>query len=133
MSTNPYAAPVYDTGKSGMGPAIHPMQPLADVAGWMAFLGWVGIVLGVLYCLTIVGAIVGWLPIWMGILLRGASASIRDGFARSDNNALLNGSRQLATLAVIVSVLAILWLVIMVIYAGIMLVILAGAAAGAFR
>ncbi|MFQ5652716.1 MAG: DUF5362 family protein [bacterium] len=37
--------------------------------GWFKFLGVLSIVGGVLTALTIVGILVAWLPIWMGVLL----------------------------------------------------------------
>jgi hypothetical protein len=49
------------------------MRPLSDAAGWMKLIGTLGIIWGVLLAFTIVGLIVAWLPIWMGILLRRAA------------------------------------------------------------
>ncbi len=37
--------------------------------GWLKFLGVLSIIGGVLSALTIVGILVAWLPIWMGVLL----------------------------------------------------------------
>lgn len=49
------------------------MRPLSDSAGWMKLIGTLAIVYGVLIALTIVGLIIAWLPIWMGVLLRRAA------------------------------------------------------------
>lgn len=49
---------------------------LAANSGWTRFLGGLLIFLGVLLCLTIAGAVIGWLPIWQGrLLLRAARLS----------------------------------------------------------
>ncbi len=36
---------------------------------WMKLVGVVLIVAGVFYCITIFGLLIGWLPIWLGVLL----------------------------------------------------------------
>ncbi len=36
---------------------------------WMKFVGVVLIIAGVFYCITIIGLLFGWLPIWLGVLL----------------------------------------------------------------
>lgn len=46
-------------------------------SGWMKFLGVMLIIIGVIYCLTLVGALVGWLPIWMGVVIMKAAESAR--------------------------------------------------------
>lgn len=45
------------------------MASLIKNAAWMRFLGIISIVYGVLSCITIVGIVVGWIPIWLGVLL----------------------------------------------------------------
>lgn len=36
---------------------------------WMKLVGVVLIITGVFYCITIIGLLIGWLPIWLGVLL----------------------------------------------------------------
>lgn len=50
------------------------MRPLSDAAGWMKLLGTLSIIQGVLIAITIVGLIIAWLPIWVGVLMRRAAA-----------------------------------------------------------
>ncbi len=38
-------------------------------AGWMKFLGVLSIIGGISTCLSVIGALVGWLPIWLGVIL----------------------------------------------------------------
>lgn len=42
---------------------------LSRAAGWMKFLGIVMIIYGALMALTIVGIVIAWLPIWLGIII----------------------------------------------------------------
>lgn len=50
--------------------------PLYQAKGWMKLLGIVMIINGVVIAISIVGIIVAWLPIWLGVLLfQAASAS----------------------------------------------------------
>ncbi len=53
-------------------------------AGWIKFFAIVNIINGVLACLTVVGAVVGWLPIWLGvILLKVANLSVSAQYSGS--------------------------------------------------
>jgi hypothetical protein len=57
-----------------------------DMNGWIKFLGITAIICGGLYAISIIGLIIAWLPIWMGIiLLRVANGSreVADGKAES--------------------------------------------------
>jgi Family of unknown function (DUF5362) len=49
------------------------MRPLSDSAGWMKLIGTLAIIYGAILAITIVGLIIAWLPIWMGVLLRRAA------------------------------------------------------------
>ena len=46
---------------------------MGETKVWLNILGWSFIISGVLYCLTIVGLVIGWLPIWAGLSLTKAS------------------------------------------------------------
>ena len=41
--------------------------PIYQSRGWMKLIGVLLIIGGVLYTLTIIGIIIAWLPIWMGV------------------------------------------------------------------
>ncbi len=97
--------------------ALHPMQPLHDAAGWLSLLGWVNIIMGVLYCLSIVGIIVAWIFIWQGILLKGAAEKLKGGFASGDNGQLHEASRNVSTYFIIMGILALIGLIFMALYA----------------
>lgn len=56
--------------------------------GWLKFIGVLLIIYGIITALTIVGIIIAWLPIWMGVLLFQAGS-------RADTAALTKDSSQL--------------------------------------
>ena len=60
----------------------------AGMKGWMKFMGIMNIIGGALNCLSIVGALWGWIPIWLGIILMGAG-SRADDFARQGDTVAL--------------------------------------------
>jgi hypothetical protein len=122
MSNNPYSVntPAYGSYQQPLkgGAGGHAMQPLHEKAGWLILLGWVSIVGGVITCLTIVGVIIGWLPIWMGILLKGAGENLKAGFQSGNEGNLHQASQQLSTYFMIIGVLTLIGLVINVLYIG---------------
>ena len=59
--------------------------------GWLKFLGVISIIYGILTAITIVGILIAWLPIWMGVLLFQAGS-------RADTAALTKDSSQLVTM-----------------------------------
>lgn len=74
---NPYAAP-----SSTLTPDNSTVRAIAGVlasnAAWIKFLAILNIISGAISCITIIGAIVGWLPIWLGVILLKAANSARE-------------------------------------------------------
>ncbi len=138
MSNNPYSVntPAYGSYQQPLkgGASGHVMQPLHEKAGWLILLGWVSIVSGVILCLTIIGLIMGWLPIWMGILLKGAGENLKAGFQTGNDGNLHQASQKLSTYFLIIGILTLIGLAFNLLYIGFfVLAILAGiggAAAG---
>jgi hypothetical protein len=112
-----------------MNPSISAvMQPLSDAAGWMKLIGTLAIIWGVILALSIVGLIVAWLPIWMGILLRrAADESVVANRTGHEANAVA-ATASLHTIfkvqGVILLVMLVLWTVGIVL--GIILVVASG-------
>ena len=50
--------------------------PIYQSKGWMKLIGVLSIVWGVLSALTIVGLLIAWLPIWMGVVLYQSASAI---------------------------------------------------------
>jgi len=80
-------------------------QVLASGKGWMKLVGIVSIIQGALMCVTIIYAIIGWLPIWIGVLLLQASSAIERAEASGDEFALRESLAKLKTYFVIQGVL----------------------------
>jgi Family of unknown function (DUF5362) len=74
------------------------MRPLNDAAGWMKLLGTLGIIYGVLTALTIIGLIIAWLPIWLGILLRKSAVEAQDAYNSGDEAAAITATSSLQTI-----------------------------------
>lgn len=49
-----------------------------NMVGWLKFLGVVNIIMGIFVALSIVGIIIAWLPIWLGVLLFQAGNQITE-------------------------------------------------------
>ncbi|HSJ71065.1 MAG TPA: DUF5362 family protein [Acidimicrobiia bacterium] len=74
------------------------MRPLQDAAGWMKLVGTLGIIYGVLLAITIVGLIIAWLPIWMGILLNRAADDARAAAMAGDEARAISATNSLGTI-----------------------------------
>ncbi len=82
----------------------------------MKFFGWSMFIIGILYCCTIVLAIFGWLPLWMGWLVKGAAESITIGVETGDKGQLHLANQRLGTFFKILGVIAIIYAVIIALY-----------------
>jgi len=86
-----------------------------DTQGWMKFMGIVSIIIGALYALTIVGIVVAWLPIWLGVLMYQAGSKAADYADRANPADLVEYHSKLKILFTIMGILMIIMLVLMVI------------------
>lgn len=80
------------------------LQPVAESTGWLKFLSVAVIALGVLTALTIVGLVIAWLYIWVGVLLWQASERASRAQITRDPAQLEEYLRKLRTLIVIAGV-----------------------------
>lgn len=88
---------------------------LRGMVGWMKFLGIMMIVSGILQALSIVGIIVAWIPIWLGVLLSQTS-TIAKQFAETENPELLGTfTAKLKTFFLIAGILTIVSIIVAVI------------------
>ncbi|HEY2622286.1 DUF5362 domain-containing protein [Dyella sp. Tek66A03] len=91
-------------------------QPLASGKGWMKFVGIVSIVHGVLIALSIIGIVIAWLPIWMGLLLMKSANAIERAQLSGDADALKESLAKLRTYFVVLGVLILVGIVISAVY-----------------
>lgn len=117
MSSNPYSteSQSYPSVPTMQQPATV-MQPLIENSGWIRFLGWALIITGVLYCITIVGILFAWVPIWMGILLKRAGENLKSAQSFNDPNLLYQASKDLSVHFVIMAILFIISLALTALY-----------------
>ena len=113
---SPYAAPV-GTGKQRTGSVSSAAyRPLYEARTMMKIFGWANFALGIIYCIMIVGILVGWLFIWLGWLVKGAGEAITIGVESNDESQIRLANERLATYFRIMGVLTIIGLVIMALY-----------------
>lgn len=87
------------------------VQPLQNAAGWMKFLGIVLIVYGILVALSIVGLLIAWLPIWLGVLLLKSSKNARSAYLSGNKYDLIASLRNVGSYFTIYGVLTLIGLI----------------------
>lgn len=90
-------------------------MPLAAGKGWMKFLGIMFIIQGVFTALSIVGIIIAWLPIWLGILLNQSASAIERAQMSGDEAAMRMSMDKLRTFFAIQGVLMLIGIIMAVI------------------
>lgn len=84
--------------------------PLYQSRGWMKLIGVMMILYGALVALSIIGIIVAWLPIWMGILLFQAASAAEEAQLNESPDELLNALTRLKTYFTIMGILTLIGL-----------------------
>jgi len=82
--------------------------PIYQARGWLKFLGVLSIIGGVGQVLSVVGILVAWLPIWMGVLMFQAGSSIDSAAQFGDRFAFLRSLGSLKTYFVLQGVLTLI-------------------------
>lgn len=91
-------------------------QPLASGKGWMKFVGIMFIIQGAITALSIIGIIIAWLPIWIGVLVMQSAGAIERAQLSGDAAALKEALAKLRTYFVIQGVLYLVGIALMVVY-----------------
>lgn len=86
--------------------------PLYQARGWLKFLGAVLIVKGVASVFTIVGIVVAWVPIWMGVLLWKAAGLAESAQVTGNKLQLQESLGKLKTYFTIIGILLIVGIII---------------------
>ena len=97
--------------------------------GWLKFLGILSIIYGGLYALSIVGIIVAWVPIWLGIVMTKAGGRAGDYAERGDTESLASYTKQIRTLFAITGIMTLVSIALGII--GAIIAIAIGAFSGA--
>ena len=93
-------------------------SPLYSARVWLKFIGVMFIINGVLTALSIVGIIVAWIPIWLGILLFQIAGAAEQAFLTQNEDEFLKSQTKLKTYFTITGVLMLISLVVMVLFLG---------------
>lgn len=104
--------------------------PLHSAKGWLKFLGILSIIYGVLTALSIVGIIIAWLPIWMGVLLFQSATALEEAFVNGEQEALARALDKLKVYFIIMGVVTLISIAFFVLamFLGIGTAIMAGMA-----
>ena len=86
-----------------------------NMVGWLKLLGVMSIVMGVLTAITIVGILIAWLPIWMGVLLFQAGSQITEARVSRNYQHLVEMMRKFKTYFMIQGILLIVGLALSII------------------
>jgi len=92
--------------------------PVYQARGWMKLIGVLMIIGGVLYAITIVGIIIAWLPIWMGVVLYQAGSSSEQAYFNGDKFSFIRSLTQLKLYFTIMGIMTLIG----IIFSGIMIV-----------
>lgn len=91
------------------------LDPLYRAKGWIKFAGIMSIIYGALNALSIVGIIVAWLPIWMGIVLVSSSKLIEKAYQSDQEQDMVMSLNKLGTYFKIFGVVMIVIMVIAIV------------------
>jgi len=87
-------------------------MPLYQARGWMKFLGVLAVIYGALAALTLVGIVIAWLPIWLGVLLFQSANAVEEAVHTGDHEALTRSLRRLKVYFIIMGAIALIGIVI---------------------
>lgn len=99
----------------------HLSSPLYDAKGWIKLVGILSIISGVGLIFTLIGILVCWLPIWMGILLLSVASNAEKARQSGETASLsesLNKLKTYFTVNGVMALIAILFFVISMIISG---------------
>lgn len=89
-------------------------EPLYRAKFWLQLVGVLMIIYGVLICLSIIGIVIAWLPIWMGVLLFQCAGQVERAHTADDADAMLMAMAKLKTYFTIMGVLTLIGLIVSV-------------------
>lgn len=62
--------------------------PIFQSKGWLKLLGVLSIIQGIMAALTLVGIVIAWLPIWIGVVLYQSATTIESAHVSGDKEML---------------------------------------------
>ena len=86
------------------------MKPLSDAAGWMKLLAVLSIISGIFLALSIIGLIIAWLPIWIGVLLMRAANDAQNAVRTGGESEAVSATGNLSTMFKIYGIITAIYL-----------------------
>jgi uncharacterized membrane protein len=90
--------------------------PMFSSKGWIKFLGIIMLIYGIFAAISIVGILIAWLPIWIGVLLLQASSRIEQAHLSGSKESLIRAQNSLSTYFTVYGVLALIGIIISVVF-----------------
>ncbi len=90
-------------------------SPLFEAKGWMKFLGVLMIIYGIMLIFTIVGILICWLPIWLGVLLFQSAGAVEGAHQMGDKRELHKSLSKIKTYFTIQGILALIGIIVAII------------------
>lgn len=87
-------------------------RPVYDSKNWIRFLGVIMIIYGIFTALTLVGILIAWLPIWLGVLLMKTASRIENAHTLGDRYAMIGAQETISRFFSIYGVLALIGIIL---------------------
>ena len=87
-------------------------MPLYQSKGWMKLIAIVSILSGVLTALSIIGIIVAWIPIWIGVVLFQAASAAEQAYSTGSSDAMLLAQNKLKSYFTIMGVFTLIVIIL---------------------
>ncbi len=86
--------------------------PLLESKGWIKFLGVVSIIQGIVAVFTVIGILIAWLPIWVGVLLYQSAAILERAYQSGDKATYYRAMAKLRTYFMIQGILTLIGIIV---------------------
>jgi hypothetical protein len=115
-SLNPYATPSASLSATGNASIKTIAGALARNAGWVKFFAILSIIGGALNCITIIYAVFGWMPIWLGVILLKAANLVEEAEASGSEAALTEALERLGRYFKLSGIFAIVAFILVIVF-----------------
>lgn len=99
------------------------IRPIAEAGGWMKLIAVMAIIGGAVHAITIIGLLVAWIPIWIGVLLWQAAERARDAQMTGDEQTAIAALGKVRTVFVIYGVMMLIGIIVGVLMLVLVLVV----------
>lgn len=86
--------------------------PLLESKGWIKFLGIVSVIQGIVAIFSIIGILIAWLPIWIGVLLYQSATILERAYQSGDKNTYHRAMAKLRTYFMIQGILTLIGILV---------------------